>query len=173
MINTPILRFMRKRGVFGKSYLVHMSNNAIIYVVVYCIMLFMILMALCSFSEISHAQGHLDEIVVNYDELAIKAIIGEAENQGYEGMLGVACAIRNRGNLKSVYGIKSKRVTKVSNRIIQMARTAWVNSDKIDVTNGATGWGNDSDIRIFKKHKWWGKCGITTHIKDHWFYKCN
>ena len=33
---------------------------------------------------------------------AVRAIIGEAGNQGYLGMLAVACGIRNRGTLKGV-----------------------------------------------------------------------
>src|SRR3990167_7930662 len=33
------------------------------------------------------------------DKDAIRAVIGEAGNQGYAGMLAVACGIRNRGTL--------------------------------------------------------------------------
>lgn len=65
MLNTPILRFMRKRGLFKKRCLADTAHNATYYVVLACIMLFMLLMAMCSFCEISHAQGYLDAIVVN------------------------------------------------------------------------------------------------------------
>ena len=38
-------------------------------------------------------------------EDAIRAIVGEAANQGSQGMLAIACAIRNRGHLKGAYGL--------------------------------------------------------------------
>lgn len=40
----------------------------------------------------------------------INAIIGEAESEPAIGKLAVACAIRNRGTLKGVYGEKAPRV---------------------------------------------------------------
>lgn len=62
MINTPILRYMRKKGLFNKRCLADTAHNATYYVVLACIMLFMLLMAICSFCDISHAQGHLEAI---------------------------------------------------------------------------------------------------------------
>lgn len=175
MINSNLLRFMRKRGVFSKRCLADTAQNATYYVVLDCIMLFMLLMAIFSFCDISHAQGHLEPITVNYDDMAIKAIIGEAKNQGYEGMLAVACAIRNRGNLHGVYGFKAKRVIehKYSDRTYRLASKAWIDSENTDIVNGATGWGNEEDIDIFKVHTWWSKEKIVAHIGKHWFYKCN
>lgn len=61
------------------------------------------------------------------DEKAILSIIGEAEDQGYEGMLAVACAIRNRGTLKGVFGINNLRVKheRYSKAIWFQAKKAW------------------------------------------------
>lgn len=104
---------------------------------------------------------------------AIKAIIGEAENQGYTGMLAVAGAIHNRGSLKGVYGLHSYRVRHhlYSDRTYKQACRAWNEALKgIDITHGATGWGNDSDVAIFKNSQWFSSVYFTAHIGDHWFY---
>ena len=107
------------------------------------------------------------------EKKAVLAIIGEAENQGYEGMLAVAGAIRNRGSLRGVYGLKSKRVRLhlYSQKTFELAQTAWIESESIDESNGGTGWGNEDDINKFCSTTWWPKCVITAHIGDHWFYR--
>ena len=99
----------------------------------------------------------------------VKAVLGEAEGEGYQGMLAVACAIRNRGTLRGVYGLQAHRT--YSSRTIALAEKAWAASAHVDVTNGATGWGNASDLVEFKKHSWWRHCKITAHIGHHWFYR--
>lgn len=106
-------------------------------------------------------------------EKAIKAIIGEAENQGYTGMLSVACALRNRGTLKGVYGLNAPRVKahKYSPSTYAMAQKAWLESAKRDITNGATGWGNGQDGIEFAKTQWWKNCVIVYRHKDHFFYR--
>lgn len=123
------------------------------------------------------------------EEQAIKAIIGEAENQGYDGMLAVACAIRNRGTLKGVYGLKSPRVVKglYTKGTWLQAKTAWVTSKELietpnclyfkgrpicpsgDVVYGANSWEN---INAFGKPYWVDTCQPTVLIKDHQFYIC-
>lgn len=106
---------------------------------------------------------------------AIKAIIGEAENQGFIGMIAVAHAIRNRGNLRGVYGGMSYRVRHhlYSLHIYYMAKTAWEWSAEPleDITHGATGWGNANDLEAFAKCKWWRNCAITFMYRDHYFYR--
>lgn len=74
---------------------------------------------------------------------AVNAIIGEAEGEGYRGMLAIACAIRNRGNLKGVYGEKASRVLgkKYSQKTLELAQKAWAESATKDITNGADHWG--------------------------------
>lgn len=104
------------------------------------------------------------------DEEAIKAVIGEAENQGYEGMLAVACAIRNRDTLKGVYGLQAKRVLNhsYSQKTLELARSAYNQSLKHDITNGATHWEN---IKAFGCPSWVKNCVETYRWKDHVFYK--
>lgn len=106
-------------------------------------------------------------------ERAINAIIGESEGESYQGKLGIAAAIRNRGHLRGVYGERAPRVVKklYSEQVRNDAIRAWEESETVDPTHGATGWGNDKDVKEFAKHKWWRKCVITARIGNHVFYK--
>lgn len=111
----------------------------------------------------------------------VLAIIGEAENQGFDGMLAVACTISNRGTLKGVYGLHAPRVLqhKYSNETYAKASTAWdlatesyeSNRDYCGFIKHATGWGNSKDLVQFKKTTWWKNCKIVAVVKDHFFYK--
>lgn len=103
----------------------------------------------------------------------VRAIIGEAENQGFLGMLAIADAIRNRGSLRGVYGLRSARVRNhlYSQQTLRLATKAWAASASRDVTGSATGWGSASDLFSFSKYSWWASCVITAHIGDHWFYR--
>ena len=108
---------------------------------------------------------------VPYNERnAILAIIGEGENQGYTGMLALAGAIRNRGTLKGVYGVKAPRVVKrlYSKATYAMAQKAWAESLKVDITKGADHWEN---IKAFGKPYWVASMKETYRHKDHVFYK--
>lgn len=108
------------------------------------------------------------------DNQAILAVIGEAEDQGYEGMYAIACAIRNRGTLKGVYGINSARVKyhKYSKTVYSQAYKAWQNSGNgSDITHGANCWGTKEAIQWLKQENLWNKCKITAVIYDHVFYK--
>jgi len=104
------------------------------------------------------------------DKQAIKAIIGEAENQGYEGMLAVAGAIRNRGTLKGVYGLHAPRVKnhRYTAQIYSQAAQAWAESEKRDITHGARFWENTTAFGV----PYWAK-GMTVVlvVKDHKFFK--
>lgn len=104
------------------------------------------------------------------DTDAIKAIIGEAENQGYDGMLAVACAIRNRHTLNGVFGIRGNRVRNklYSTETLQYATKAWHDSDEHDITNGATHWEN---IKAFGNPYWARNMIKTFQYRDHVFYK--
>ena len=112
-------------------------------------------------------------VKVSFEQKAILAIIGEAEGEGFEGMLAVAGAIRNRGSFRGVYGLKAQRVRKhlYSQKTYDLARTAWVESESLDESNGATGWGNEEDLNKFCSEAWWHNCVITAHIGRHWFYR--
>lgn len=103
------------------------------------------------------------------DQQAAQAIVGEAANQGYLGMLAVACAIRNRGSLHGVRGLAGfKRMTRVSSQTLRTANQAWRDSIKVDVTFGATHWEN---VLAYGKPTWATNMVVTVIIKDHWFFK--
>ena len=99
---------------------------------------------------------------------AVRAIIGEAANQGDDGMLAVAAAIRNRGTLKGVYGYKAKHVDTQPAWVWAKARRAWAMSATNDPTRGATHWEN---IKAFGQPYWAKSLTVTTNIGDHRFYK--
>jgi hypothetical protein len=104
------------------------------------------------------------------EDRAVKAIIGEAENQGYTGMLAVACAIRNRGTLKGVYGEKAPRVVqkKYSQKIYDLAKKAWRESLNSDITNGGDHWEN---VTAFGVPSWAKNMKLVYQHKDHNFYR--
>lgn len=83
------------------------------------------------------------------DEDAIKAIIGEGESTGFQGMRALASAIRNRGTLHGVYGIKSPRVVNnlYSPKTYRLASQAWMDSNRKDYSNGANHWFSDADLK--------------------------
>lgn len=99
---------------------------------------------------------------------AIRAIIGEASDQGYTGMLAVACAIRNRGTLKGVYGLHAQHVNTEPQWVFDLAKKAWLQSESLDITSGATHWEN---IKAFGT-PYWVKSMIKVYVyKDQVFYK--
>lgn len=108
------------------------------------------------------------------NEKAVLAIIGEAENQGRKGMFYVACGIRNRGTLKGVYGLNSKRVKEqlYSSQTRKQAEEVWKESEFSESCNDlkeATLWEN---IKAFGKPNWdFSKLTKTLEYKDHVFFK--
>ena len=79
---------------------------------------------------------------VKTENLNIRAIIGEASGEGYEGMLCVAAAIRNRGHLRGVYGVNAKHVDNEPPWVWRLAVIAWNESETNDPTDGADHWGS-------------------------------
>ena len=102
------------------------------------------------------------------DSQAVRAMVGEASNQGYEGMLAVACAIRNRGTLDGVYGLHAKHVNKEPDWVWSQARRAWKESKYNDITQGSNYWEN---VKAFGEPKWAKAMVPTVKIKDHQFYR--
>lgn len=101
--------------------------------------------------------------------LAVRAIIGEAAGEGDTGMLAVAGAIRNRGTLRGVYGLKNPSIQKSINPKIQLrAERAWSMSATNDITRGATHWEN---VKAFGSPYWAKSLTLTTNIGRHTFYK--
>jgi len=101
------------------------------------------------------------------DNLAIRAIIGEASNQGYEGMLAVACGIRNRGHLRGVYGANAGHVDNEPEWVWNLARKAWTESEHNRIHQG-THWEN---IKSFGEPYWVASMDKVYEYKDHVFYK--
>lgn len=110
------------------------------------------------------------------DEQAIHAIIGEAENQGEQGMIYVACAIVNRGTLKGVYGLHAPRVVhhKYSEMVLNEAHTAWDLVHKEDgwqycqAVQGASNWENTT---AFGLPGWAKQMKVVLVYRDHKFFK--
>lgn len=113
--------------------------------------------------------GHAGEIP---REKAIYAIIGEFEN---DNMLAGACTIRNRGTLKGVYGINSKRVKNhlYSPKTFVKAVKAWEESRKpsqCQMVQGADHWQSVSDMK--KPQSWRNKCVLTYKTDKTSFFRC-
>lgn len=103
---------------------------------------------------------------------AVNAIIGEAEGESYIGKLAVACAIRNRGTLKGVYGEKAPRVTKqlYSAKVKADAQKAWKESEgqqSCQFIDGADHWEGTK----FKTPSWAKDMKITATIGGQRFYR--
>ena len=109
--------------------------------------------------------------IMEYDDLAVHAILGEARGEGYEAMYAHACAIRNRG-LNGVYG-KNADVSDASEEIVQKAYKAWAESEQgQDITNGATHWLSDYDLsRTTSWKSWIEKYKQTARFGTTNFYK--
>lgn len=124
------------------------------------------ILALIAILCVCGVSAYADEIDSNQVALCI---IGEAEDQGYDGMYAVAHAIRNRGTLKGVYGCKASRVVmgKYDNSTYKLAKKAWKESEHgEDPTKGATHW----ESIDFKTPYWAKEMKEVAQIKKHKFY---
>ena len=101
------------------------------------------------------------------DKQAVKAIVGEAAGESYFGKVAVAAAIRNRGNLRGVYGVHSSMIYQQPASVWREALKAWRESETNDPTHGASYW----ESTDFKKPYWADKMHVTAHIGKHVFYK--
>lgn len=103
----------------------------------------------------------------------IECVIGEAEDQGIDGMKSICHALRNRGTTKGVYGCTSNRVKKhlySSDTFIKATRAYEESKLEQDTIGGANSWYSVEDVKkdpsIFKR------CTFTGKLKDHFFFKC-
>lgn len=183
MVNNPLLRLGRKNGTFNTNKFLLFSGfshpepvkddlSPAEYAKLPSAISVIGGIVLCALMLISSCKvAHAAEIP---QEKAVKAIIGEAENQGFQGMLAIAHALRNRGTLRGVYGLNSPRVKHhlYSAKTLAMAQKAWEQSAfDFDLTHGSTGWGNSKDGQEFAKAKWWNNCVVVFRYKQHFFYK--
>lgn len=131
------------------------------------------------------------------DKNAILTIMAEGEGESYLGKVALAKTLLNRNTLDGadtfknvihVNGIYYKSVSKKSKyykrtgrRLRPMTISTYADSVKAweyaketkkDSNWIATGWGNATDLELFKKTSWFGKCRITDNIGAHWFYVC-
>jgi len=74
------------------------------------------------------------------DDYAVSCIMGEARGEGYEGMLMLAGALRNRGTTHGVYGCRAKFAE--PSWVWDLARKAWNESAHTDTSKGADHWGS-------------------------------
>lgn len=89
------------------------------------------------------------------EENIIRAILGEARGEGDVAMYAHACAIRNRKNLKGVFGATAK-MEPISADLWQRAAKAWHTSEyEGDSVHGATHWLSDFDKRYCKSWRVW------------------
>ena len=103
------------------------------------------------------------------EDAIIRAIIGEAANQGVEGMTAVGEVIRNRGNsLKGIFGADSPMVAKQPQWVFDLAKQAWKASEKSNLTGGATHWEN---VEAFGVPYWAEGMQQTSKIKNHTFFR--
>lgn len=118
-----------------------------------------LLMSLLGFS--GSAMAKIDE------RQAIDAIIGEAANQSLMGKQAVAEAIRNRGHLRGVYGLKRKSFIESQPKWVRkQAEKAWRMSANSNLVKGADHW----ESTDFPRPKWAEGARVTAHIGKHIFY---
>jgi len=102
------------------------------------------------------------------DSNAIRTIVGEAGNQGKNGMIAVGNVIRTRKNLKGFYGFKNPIVNKQPKWVWAQAERAWAESKTNNLVGGATHFEN---VKAFGKPYWAKDMVETVTIKDHTFFK--
>lgn len=100
---------------------------------------------------------------------AITAIVGEAANQGFDGMTAVGEVIRHRGSVKGIYGYKAMQHRTEPASVWAAAEKAWDRSATSDLTHGATLFEN---VAAFGFPKSWDRTKVVcvAEIKDHWFF---
>ena len=101
------------------------------------------------------------------EQQAIRALIGEASNQGERGMQAVAEAIRNRGTLSGVFGLR-RDISREPTWVWRMAKNAWQASEHSSLVGGADHWEN---VDQFGVPHWAKKMTPTVKIGAHQFYK--
>jgi len=99
----------------------------------------LVIILTCGLAGAQPVQPAVDEAT------AVACILGEARASGYEGMLAIAGAIRNRGHVRGVYGCTADFSSEMAyiraKGIDQMAVRAWQESANRDITGGADHWG--------------------------------
>ena len=101
-------------------------------------------------------------------EKAVQAIIGESAGESFQSKLAVAGAIRNRGTLDGVLGLRNQKMIQAQPpRVWRDARAAWAQSATNDVTHGGTFWESTN----FKRPAWSKKMTLTATVGQFEFFK--
>lgn len=100
-----------------------------------------------------------------------RALIGEVGGESYRCQVATAEALRNRGNLAQVYGFKAKHVDREPRWVWERIEKAWRESEHSNITKGATIWGNDDDVKKFKKTTWFKNVEHTATVGGHHFFR--
>lgn len=107
---------------------------------------------------------------INREE-AIRAIIGESSNQGYEGMLAVACGIRNRGSLDGVHGLRAPHVDNEPRWVWEQATKAWDESESNRVHSGDC-WGSKVVDKVWlERMEYSDRFERVYEYREHVFYR--
>lgn len=87
------------------------------------------------------------------EDLAVKALIGEAGGQGQAEQYAHACALVNRGTLRGVYGLHAKHTPNPSQKQIAAVTANWreAMTGLRDVTGGRTEWRSDHDLKLMAR----------------------
>lgn len=117
--------------------------------------------------HIPYAQHHVRRMAYTASQ-AINTIVGEAANQGLEGMTAVGEVIRHRGSLYGLYGFNAKHSYHEPYWVWIEARKAWYASAMTDYTHGADHFEN---IHAFGQPYWVKNCVQTFSYRDHVFYR--
>lgn len=121
---------------------------------------FLLLPALVAFSAVGRAEIP--------DQIAVRAIYGEACGESYAGKLALAGALRNRGHVGGVYGLRSPQLAKIEPRAWAACVRAWSESRTNDTSRGATHWGSAADLKAAKFYR---RLTPMAKIGGHTFFK--
>jgi hypothetical protein len=125
----------------------------------------MLLMSVIGSCSIANA-----ETVSFISSNCIRALVGETEGSPAARIATAEC-LRNRKSLRGVYGYFSKRISKASPRVWAECELAWAKSASTNLVRGATVWGNKSDVKIFKKKRWFRAYEFVAEYGGHYFYR--
>lgn len=98
---------------------------------------------------------------------AVRAIVGEAAGESYQGKLAVASVLRRRGSLQGFYGYHGKHVDRQPAWVFEQARKAWRESAVKDYANGATHF----ESTDFKRPAWSLRMREVLRIGKHVFFR--
>lgn len=108
--------------------------------------------AILFFAVLSLATPGLSEAAIN-ERLAVKALVGEAAGQQDDELEAHAFALKNRGTLRGVYGLRAPHVRREPPSSFARAGKFWKRalSGTKDPVAGRTEWRSDYDLRKMRR----------------------